>query len=548
MANKEYEIGMLWIEGSLSFLEQLCIQSFMDAGHHVALYHYGALSNVPDGTELRDANSILPSKTFLKYKTAGSPALHADQFRFRLLATQDRMIWADTDAYCMKPFWTKTGHFYGWESEKLINSGVLGLPKDCDTLHELIEFTEDEYSIPTWYGDDYTQKLTEARDAGTPVHASQQPWGVWGPHALTHFLHKTGEARHALPQDGLYPFTFKDRRLMLRRNFDTTGYITENTYSVHLYGRRMRARIVEKEGGAPHPKSLLGKLLVKHGIDPARAPIPIKPEQKKAMEQAAAEKAQKAAAKSQQADTQADSKPKIARHNISALPASARYGIGDVNITDLADRYDLNRGPKKHRFSELYQMLFHPLRKRMLHITELGIGAEEAASKGQSANEMSSARMWLEYFPKARLHALDTAQTPKFEHSRFSYHKVNFDSRTDLDTVCEDLPEMDIVIDAATQASHHQQNSFLTLFPKLKSGGLYIIEGLRWQPKQLERDGITKTSDLLYGYSKTGVFEHTDSDVMSEFNALRSHISGCFVFQAGFDVKKRHQIAVIHKR
>jgi ribulose bisphosphate carboxylase small subunit len=77
---------------------------------------------------------------------------------------------------------------------------------------------------------------------------------------------------------------------------------------------------------------------------------------------------------------------------------------------------------------------------------------------------------------------------------------------------------------------------------------LYIIEGLRWQPKQLERDGITKTSDLLYGYSKTGVFEHTDSDVMSEFNALRSHISGCFVFQAGFDVKKRHQIAVIHKR
>ena len=38
---------------------------------------------------------------------------------------------------------------------------------------------------------------------------------------------------------------------MLKRNFDTTGIITDNTYSIHLYGRRMRARLVEKEGGNP---------------------------------------------------------------------------------------------------------------------------------------------------------------------------------------------------------------------------------------------------------------------------------------------------------
>jgi len=50
------------------------------------------------------------------------------------------------------------------------------------------------------------------------------------------------------------------------------------------------------------------------------------------------------------------------------------------------------------------------------------------------------------------------------------------------------MPELDIIIDDASHASHHQQKGFLELFPKLKSGGLYIIEDLRWQPKGMEKE------------------------------------------------------------
>jgi len=57
------------------------------------------------------------------------------------------------------------------------------------------------------------------------------------------------------------------------------------------------------------------------------------------------------------------------------------------------------------------------------------------------------------------------------------------DARTNIATATEMLPDLDIIIDDASHASHHQQNAFLTLFPKLRSGGLYIIEDLRWQPK-----------------------------------------------------------------
>ena len=280
------DIAALWIEGRLSYLEQLCLKSFVDAGHRVVLFHYGEVENVPDGVEMADANEILPLIDVLTHERTGSPALHSDVFRYRLLAKIPNIIWADTDAYCLRPFTTKTGHFFGWESPKHINGGVLGFPQDSDALRELLAFTSDEYSIPTYYGEEYAAELAQKKAAGTPVNASEMPWGVWGPHALTHFLQKTGEAEHAFPPEVLYPFSFKDRRKMIRRGVETSEFITERTLSVHLYGRRMRPKLASMDGGIPRRWSLLGRLLKKHDIDPSKAPIPQKPSAQDDLEEA----------------------------------------------------------------------------------------------------------------------------------------------------------------------------------------------------------------------------------------------------------------------
>ncbi|WP_166418600.1 glycosyltransferase family 2 protein [Cochlodiniinecator piscidefendens] len=268
-----HQIGMLWMRGSLSFLEQLCVKSFLDAGHHTILYTYEEVGMVPDGVEFRDASDVLPETGFLVHERTGSPALHSDLFRYHMLRDADRMIWADTDAYCRKPFVTKTGHFYGWESKKHINGGVLGLPKDSPTLEGLLNHCSDEFAIPTWYGDDYVQELRDKKAAGNPVHAGEQPWGVWGPHAVSHFLHETGEDRYAFAQDGLYPYTFKDRRKIVKPNNKISDYVTDNTFSVHLYGRRMRKFLAEHYKGVPDPTGLLGQLLIKHKVNPLDAPL-----------------------------------------------------------------------------------------------------------------------------------------------------------------------------------------------------------------------------------------------------------------------------------
>ena len=272
----DWQIGMLWIGGDLSFLEQLCIQSFLDAGHPVRLYSYEPVGNAPRGVEHADAAAILPAGNFLRHGRTGSPALHSDRFRYLMLAQEDRIIWADTDAYCLRPFRTDTGHFHAWESETGVNGGVLGLPKDSATLARLVDFTADPHAIPTWYGDDYARELEARREAGDPVHAGDMPWGVWGPHALTHFLKETGEIRFSMPRPALYPFAYEERRLMLRPGLDPAPWLIGEVFSIHFYGRRMRARIVSANGGVPRPRSLIGQLLKKHGIDPLAAPIPVK--------------------------------------------------------------------------------------------------------------------------------------------------------------------------------------------------------------------------------------------------------------------------------
>jgi hypothetical protein len=273
----EYQVAALWIGGPLSFLEQLCLISFVHAGQHITLYTYDPVPNVPPGVEVKDANTIMPRTIDVVHKASGSPAPQADAFRYRMLAQLDRTIWADTDAYCVKPFTTPNGHFHGWESPRSINNGVLGLPQDSETLHHLVELTSDPYRIPPFLKPEEIRDLEDAAARGEPKHAGEMPWGVWGPKALTYYLHLTGEVRHSMPTTALYPLHFKDRRLLLRPNWDGAGVITDQTFSIHFYGRRMRRRLVTHEGGIPRPRSLFGQLLRRHGIDPRLAPIPLKP-------------------------------------------------------------------------------------------------------------------------------------------------------------------------------------------------------------------------------------------------------------------------------
>ena len=273
------EIATLWIGERLSWLEQLCLKSFADAGHHTTIYSYTPIENIPEGVHAADAEDIYPSEPMLRHARTGSPAIHADMWRLHLLKKTDK-IWVDADMYCYRPFNFRRKTVFGWEKEGLICNAVLGLPKTSKALNGLLEFFQDEYAIAPWLKPWQQRTLQAARDEGQPVHMTEQDWGFTGPASVTWFLKKSGEIKYAEPQSAFYPISFKFRNTMINPKINIEDELGPDTMGVHFWARRMKPRLEEKEGNAPAPGSFLHSLVEKHGIVPKAAPIPrrVRPE------------------------------------------------------------------------------------------------------------------------------------------------------------------------------------------------------------------------------------------------------------------------------
>jgi len=266
-------IASLWIGEELSWLDQLCLQSFVDHGHEVVLFSYNKVKGVPKGVKTAEAAEILPTDKIIRHARTGSPAYHADVFRLHMLQQTD-YIWADTDAFCCQPWDVKkNGHFHGWISDKkpLVNNGVLRLPKTSKTLKGMLKFTEDEYPVPPWFNADRRAGLQALKDEGKGLHVSQMPWGVWGPNALTWFLKDTGEIEHSKPGHVIYPVPFAIAGVTLNPNRleKARGLIKDDTLSIHFWGRRFR-NIATKYSGVPAKGCYVDVLLKRHNIDPQK--------------------------------------------------------------------------------------------------------------------------------------------------------------------------------------------------------------------------------------------------------------------------------------
>ena len=223
-----------------------------------------------------------------------------------------------------------------------------------------------------------------------------------------------------------------------------------------------------------------------------------------------------------------------------------------VNLSDLAAKYGSDKGLSRHKYTRLYDMLFLPYREAKITFLEMGLqigGPEHEKSADRETTDAPSARMWLEYFPNAEIIGLDVSDFSWLEADRFRFVRCDMDDRAAIREAAKVADSFDIIIDDASHASAHQQDAFLEFFPRLKSGGLYIIEDLQWQPPVYERKrpGFTRTSALIDSFLRKGAFKHSDPAYQEELNELAPDISGAFLFQRNFLKEKRDKVAVIHK-
>lgn len=268
------EVGTLWIGGALSWLEQLCLKSFVDQGQRITLFSYEDIPNVPAGVIRRDGREILDTDDFIKYERKDSFALFADLFRLHMVHRCPGMIWVDTDVYCHRPMDYDDDVVLGYElpGSQRVNNAVLGLPADSALLADMLAFTADRFAIPPFLKPALQAEYRAAAAAGTPVHVSQQPWGVWGPMMLTHFVQAHGMAGQVQPLDAFYPVPFPERTKFLRRRAVVEGMLTPRTTALHLWASNKR-ELGLRFGGLPPEGSYLAHLVQRHGIVPEAAPI-----------------------------------------------------------------------------------------------------------------------------------------------------------------------------------------------------------------------------------------------------------------------------------
>ncbi len=283
-------IGSLWIDGAISWLEIASLQSFVELGHDVVLYTYGQVPNAPAGVQVRDAREVWANDDILVYKSAGSPALHADIFRVKM-SVQTGRVWVDTDVIALRPFDRDLEWFIGHERTDKVELGnaVLGLPAQSRMQAELAEFFALDQPVPPWMSRRQKDDLIRRWNEEPGFDMGDLPWGTFGPKAVTQFAITTGEIEHAAPQSAFFPVAFNDRKILInpRKADELDALMSEaGSYSVHLYSRWLRKVSSRSDTGLPDRDCWIGRWAAARGVveypSLVRTPPPPSPEPDKA--------------------------------------------------------------------------------------------------------------------------------------------------------------------------------------------------------------------------------------------------------------------------
>lgn len=240
LSNENKVVNGLWIGPLLSNIELLTIRSFLAAGHIFRIWIYEPVSNIPEGVEVFDANSIIPSDQIFRYKYAnafghgkGSVSGFSDIFRYKLLYDQGGW-WVDMDICCIAPFEFDAPYFFRTHHDLNMVGNIMKCPKGCKLMWEC---------------------YTEAKEK---VDENNTDW-----HKPIEILN-----RHVAEQ-GLSDYIFKnfsneDKWQDIRRYIFGDREIPRAYVALHWMNEEWRSRGINKND--IRYNSTLGKLMLKYDI------------------------------------------------------------------------------------------------------------------------------------------------------------------------------------------------------------------------------------------------------------------------------------------
>ena len=196
----------LWVGPSLSLMEQLSIASFLANGHQYHLYVYDDVKDVPSGTRLEDASTILPHD-WMFLDSRETFAAFSDMFRYKLLLEKGGW-WVDTDMVCVRPFEFDRDCVFSTEPDSTIGSAVIRVPPG-------------------------SQAMSRAWASCVDRDRTSVAWGSIGPRLLIQIVRDLGLEALAVEPEVFFPFDWGDWQKALDPT--VVWQFAPTTRSVHLW-------------------------------------------------------------------------------------------------------------------------------------------------------------------------------------------------------------------------------------------------------------------------------------------------------------------------
>lgn len=136
---------------------------------------------------------------------------------------------------------------------------------------------------------------------------------------------------------------------------------------------------------------------------------------------------------------------------------------------DLLSRIGTQFGTEKvsRGFCTFYDRHLRAQRKRISKVLEIGILGG------------SSLYMWRDYFPNAVIHGIDLGPVTLSPPDRITTYVGDQEDRATLQKIVDHAgTDFDLIIDDGGHAMGQQQTSLGFLFPHVRPGGFYVVEGL----------------------------------------------------------------------
>lgn len=171
----------------------------------------------------------------------------------------------------------------------------------------------------------------------------------------------------------------------------------------------------------------------------------------------------------------------------------------EANLGALARRLGTDKWGL-HFYTPHYETHFSAFRDQRISLLEIGVGGYESPHRGGE-----SLRMWREYFRRGLIFGLDLHDKSSLDRPRMETVRGDQSDPETLASIVAEIGPLDIVIDDGSHLSDHVLTSFIEFFPRLNSGGIYVIEDLQtayWPDWNGKRDDLNDPRTTT-GFLKT---------------------------------------------